>query len=529
MIRLHVVLPKYLRANNLRLKAITTLIIAWACGNSCLAQPNLVCSYNMYSNPAKVVTTCLDPYFLSEPGKFMITDAKESGAKDKFYMNDARDTVLIESLGPFLQELGFSRNFDVFRCDREQVSQTFVANTLHQWRYYRSIFAPPEATQIFTSPEGKLLAALSLFHAVGHQLLRHYFIGGITEQAMELEADRFSGFALARLSHNRQSVLQEIDNWNPQILELVEFPAFSKRKQAILLGWQQGIGAGAFPFEAEIPLYELDTERVSYFWERAKEADSLGDYEASARNYLNAYSYSGGKNRVVLDGAFEKAKMAGNPELAIKLGKEYLRGGMGAENLIGLKNLLLELSKLYQQATNPDEAMRYLELSRKGDDYRTADMFAESRMLFRMGRFEESREALTEAIRLGPATPEMYNLLGEVSLELGDVKGAIRSYRGVLAMHPGDVQAILGLASVYAREALSIAALEEQEKDRGEKARLVAAKTALFRQAEEVLRAGLAERPGDEQLLMQLLRVYVLIPDAKGTRDIKRALKDTQK
>jgi len=168
-------------------------------------------------------------------------------------------------------------------------------------------------------------------------------------------------------------------------------------------------------------------------------------------------------------------------------------------------------------------------LSRKGDDYRTADMFAESRMLLRMGRFEESREALTEAIRLGPATSEMYNLLGEVSLELGDVQGAIRAYRGVLSMHPDDVQAIMGLASVYAREALSIAVLEEQETDRGERARLLEAKNGLFRQAEEVLRAGLVERPGDEQLLMQLLRVYVLIPDAKGTRDIKRTLKNSQK
>ncbi len=505
-------------------KTFVLMAVILISGIPIYAQYNQTCAYTEFVGLREVFSNCLSEYetVFEVPEK----DGKKSQAtRWSFLKDEVTDTVLNNRVDALLGNLGLSRNFGIIICRDDSIGHALVNNEKQTGFANRELLTRPHTKRFINSSDKSPVESLTFFHAVGHHILRHFFIKGMSFPEFELEADRFAGFAISRQSEAREIFVDAMRELMVSEDSPGNFPPIDARLESFKIGWEQGLTKMTFPKGETIPIFTFEPEKVNYFWEGAKKADSLKDHETALRYYLNAYSYSGGKNRFVLGEAFKQARKTQDPDLAISIGLEMLKCGFDLKNMVAYKNLLLELSAYYQQISDPDRAMQLLEISRKGDEYRTADLFAESRMFFKMGRLEESRESLIEAIRLGPATSEMYNLLGSISMEMGDLQAAIRAYRRVLAKTPDDLDAIMGLASVYAREALSMEELEKQERNREERSRLATTKYNLFRQAEEVLQAGLAERPGDEDIMVQLLRIYVLIPDEKSARNVRRALK----
>jgi len=78
---------------------------------------------------------------------------------------------------------------------------------------------------------------------------------------------------------------------------------------------------------------------------------------------------------------------------------------------------------------------------------------------YRLGRIDEARQALEEAVRLTENDPIIYDHLGDVYLELGRKKDALEAYNKAISLIEEDNEAKKALQD-------KIKLLEDQEKQR---------------------------------------------------------------
>ncbi len=69
---------------------------------------------------------------------------------------------------------------------------------------------------------------------------------------------------------------------------------------------------------------------------------------------------------------------------------------------------------------------------------------------FRLGRLARAREVLAEAVKLAPADPDAWHLLGRVDLELRDTVGADEAFHKALELAPDRIDLLHSQAEYYA-------------------------------------------------------------------------------
>jgi tetratricopeptide (TPR) repeat protein len=114
---------------------------------------------------------------------------------------------------------------------------------------------------------------------------------------------------------------------------------------------------------------------------------------------------------------------------------------------------------------------------------------------------KEAITYLTMAYKLYPDSPQVYNNLGVVELERGNVEAAEKYFHRSLAIHPGYFAAYNNLASIYLR--------------RGE-----------TEEAIKLMREAIASSPGDQFAYNTLARMLMGQEDYAGAEDaLKKALR----
>jgi tetratricopeptide (TPR) repeat protein len=105
------------------------------------------------------------------------------------------------------------------------------------------------------------------------------------------------------------------------------------------------------------------------------------------------------------------------------------------------RQILLEVAELYRELNQPERALQTLQTL--SDTYAPGEEPAQVAYLtglacLALGRYDNAVERLAEAIRRGPATPEMYCKLGEAHLMAGRPGEAAQAARQALVMAPQD-------------------------------------------------------------------------------------------
>ena len=135
------------------------------------------------------------------------------------------------ALNWMVERVGISPNFTILAADFHNASTAFASiRGKHRYIIY-------DVKKNFTGAHGKLswhsLGVLG--HELGHHLAGHTAIHNLPNHARELEADKFSGFILAKLGATKQQAAVWTDFLSPS--GSITHPPSALRKLAAIDGW----------------------------------------------------------------------------------------------------------------------------------------------------------------------------------------------------------------------------------------------------------------------------------------------------
>ncbi|MBC2838376.1 hypothetical protein [Robiginitalea sp. SC105] len=427
----------------------------------------------------------------------------------------------------FLKELRVSRNFSIITCAAGSLNAATLFQNGLTGGMSRMLALQTDMEEFMENPGLDIPGAITFLHALGHHVFQHAMGKTNLMETHELDADYFSGSSLARLGLDPDQAFREFAVLLKNEATYEGYPPFADRLASFKRGWEWGAFAKSFGWGEDVPVYGTDRIRAEGLRDAGSRKEEEGDLASAAEDYLDAYAYNW---RVTgnLRKALHCVQELGDDDLALKIYGELLASAANERAPANKQAYLYDMATHSGNLGQFDQARTYLQISRDLNAGHVDDLVNTGKMYLRMDRPGRARDALMEAIQLGPATGEMYLYLGQAQSALSDPKAAIRSFRTVLSASPENLEAILGLSEVYSNEAEALLGLIEQEKSPAEARRLQSVKISLYREAEAVLLEGLRAAPDDLDLLTRLYRIYLSIPDKSRIREIRKKLKDIQ-
>ena len=456
-----------------------------------------------------------------------VTRVDLPGKTESWCITSICDAARLARIDSIFRELRITRNFSLLACAEGSLNTSTLANNKQHGGKIRIIAMQSDPEEFLDRPGSDLPGAITFMHALGHHVFQHP-MGEINQmEKFELEADYFAGYALgffgldpAETSEVHRRLLQSEPVYEG-------YPDIPDRGEAFQEGWRWGLYSREFGWGEAISVHQLDRLKSDELRELAKQAEEAGDLSGASRLFTEAYGYDW-RHSGNLQEALRCARKGNDEEMASKLYGELLTSAVKNRHMRPRKTYLAELATLARSLGRFELAEDYLEISRTLETGQVADEMNTGKMYLKMERYPRAAEAFLKAIKLGPATAEMYLYLGRAQSGMGEAEAAIRSFRAVLDGSPGEAEAFLELSKVYANEAEALLGIIEQESSRAEIRRLEAIKTDLYRKSEAVLLDGLKVAPEDRDLLTQLYRIYLSIPDKPGIRETRKKLKDVR-
>ncbi|MCB2062391.1 MAG: hypothetical protein KDE25_02850 [Novosphingobium sp.] len=129
------------------------------------------------------------------------------------------------------QGVGIRPNFKIFAADI--VPNTVAFATIRDGQRY---IVYDRASLDWSKGRTKWSDVVVLAHEIGHHLASHLFVSEYAEHDQELEADRFAGFALARLGASQKQATSWYGDWP----ETPTHPSGARRRKVVEAGWMAG-------------------------------------------------------------------------------------------------------------------------------------------------------------------------------------------------------------------------------------------------------------------------------------------------
>jgi tetratricopeptide (TPR) repeat protein len=155
-----------------------------------------------------------------------------------------------------------------------------------------------------------------------------------------------------------------------------------------------------------------------------------------------------------------------------------------AETMLGLT---------YEQMGRDEAALRHyrrgVELTRESGAGKESAYLYLARFLYARQEFEEARKLLEEAVRVGPASLEAWQLLGRACTASGDGEAAVGALKRAMALDPGEKRTYLFLMQAWQKMGRE----EDARRARKQYEQLIALE--LSEQERRVLRPAAPVRP----------------------------------
>lgn len=150
---------------------------------------------------------------------------------------------ILEAVEAIMSATGLPQNFDVIEAEVPNAAALIL---LDDDNIPRRVIAynPDFMQQTASSDASKSWMATSIIaHEVGHHLSGHTLVPGGSMPPLELEADRFSGFILARLGADREAAEQAVRTLVAEAASATH-PGREDRVKAIEAGWTDACAKG---------------------------------------------------------------------------------------------------------------------------------------------------------------------------------------------------------------------------------------------------------------------------------------------
>lgn len=202
----------------LKISSILSLLIIVS--NGIYAQEIKMCGYQGYQSVEEVNSAC-DLY-----------------NKEKSSNADESASIVVDEI---LDKVGLFRNFLIEEC--EDINNALaVTMPIDGGDIERFILYDDEFFQKVSSTTGTDWGLTSILaHEVGHHLNGHTLKSGGSNHKIELQADEFSGFVLARMKCSLEDAQSAVSNLLPDKASATH-PAKIDRLNAIEKGWNRGNG-----------------------------------------------------------------------------------------------------------------------------------------------------------------------------------------------------------------------------------------------------------------------------------------------
>lgn len=453
-----------------------------------------------------------------------IADSLGGGTQSRYTVR-LRDSLFFKDHVMIYPKLRIVARGNIFGCDDSERSFALISSNAKGGGYTRLIGIPYNHEVLLEKPNENVKGLISHFHVIGHQSLQHRLQDSLLVKKEELDADYFSGFALRFYINNRQKAVESFKELLRMEADTSGFPDRAERIAKFNEGWNWADNIARYQWDQQISIEEVNQLKALAFSEDARDAVTKEAFNDAANFYLQAYSNAYTTGFGNLKKALEYATKSEDSELALRIYSELLTDGSQRLDVGTKQRYLAEMAILSRKIGAIDRAKEYQELSRTISPISTDYFESRGERLLSKKNFKEAEQAFLTAIKIGPATASMYLGLAKAQNGGGNTAAAIRSFRSVLNIEPENSEAVIGLSNVYVREAEILRVLREQETQSKERERLEKLKTELYRKAEDVLLAGLLQNADNQDILVQLYRIYLSIPDKRKARELRKELK----
>ena len=202
------------------MKSTFTFLFVLIALQPAIAQELKMCGYQGYQTVEEVTSAC-----------------DLQGATTS--LNDTQEaTIVVDNI---LDKVGLFRNFLIEECDNINnalaVTMPLEGGDIDRYILYDEAFFTKVSAS--TGTDWGLTSILA--HEVGHHLNGHTLKGGGSNHKVELQADEFSGFVLARMGCSLADAQSAVSKLLPDEASATH-PAKQDRLNAIEIGWNRGNG-----------------------------------------------------------------------------------------------------------------------------------------------------------------------------------------------------------------------------------------------------------------------------------------------
>lgn len=295
--------------------------------------------------------------------------------------------------------------------------------------------------------------------------------------------------------------------------------------------WREALVWLGTPRPAELPLFED-------FLKNNPQDQEIRDQLEKGRQRAAAGGVVWQQNPQVAAGL--KALDAGNLAEAEKAFQQRLATQPNDPDALGGLGLLRQRQNRYDEA----EQLLTRAISNGGSQWKTSldnvrywSLLQEARDLQEKGQTARALDVVAQAMRLNPKALDGRLALGDIQAQAGRYKEAEGNYRQVLAVQPGNTQAIRGLVDVLSQTGQADEALrlldslspEEQAKfgDQGRLRSLRATQIAMLAEqrgdiqgAQNALREAVKEDPNNVWTRFSLARMYVRTGETQKAHEL---------
>lgn len=279
--------------------------------------------------------------------------------------------------------------------------------------------------------------------------------------------------------------------------------------------------------------YELEPSNKDYLYFAGSTAISGKDYDTALKHYekLKGMNYTGVKTQY-----YATNKATGKEELFndktlrdISIKARTHNNPQDKKSKSRLPEIVKNIAWIYSNHVGDNEkALVAVDEAIKANPDDSGLLLTKGSIYHKMGQPEKFKEVMTEIITKNPNDVVSHYNIGVITAESGDLEQARKSYRRVLELDPGYIDAGINLAKTYIDEASDIVdkmnQLGNSSADNKKFEEYQGQQTELYKESLKVLETTIKSDPDNIKILRQLKGLYSFLGEDEKFKKTKAKL-----
>ena len=384
--------------------------------------------------------------FLRSQNYQTVEDLNDACASLGFSANEDAE-IAVDKI---LDAVGLFRNFVIQECPdiNNAVAKVIEISEDYKERYilYDNSF--------FSSMDEKAAtdwASMSILaHEIGHHLNGHSLNKEGSNHKFELEADYFSGSALAKLGATLEEAQSAIATFRYDKATRTH-PAKIDRLAAIEKGWKSASKFKKVEVNAvhadNIDLFEYDSAMIEKYETKAYEAYNVQSYLIAASNFLKAFQFSNGTKFEDLYNTASSYIGVGEYDTALKYYLALIRKGIDSLEREKQELTYKNIGLIYMNQDKGREALQFFDFALRKTPNDESILLAKADIYYKTGDIETFKNELQKVLKINPNNSKVLFNLGVLAVGEGDSNMGINYYEQCLSINPNYKDAILNIVA----------------------------------------------------------------------------------